>query len=143
MCRAENKASNHRSAKLHPGRRQRGFSHVEPANTASAGAPCHTLRPQAVQRRPWRAGRRWGRGSRVSKHSPTILTAGKPEMYEKKKKKKKSRWMERCSISPPAGRSNSCRAPASNSASLGGKAGENKPSLCLQPPCPAIAARSL
>lgn len=42
--------------KLHPGRRRRGFTHVEPANTASAGAPCHTLRPLAAQRRPRRGG---------------------------------------------------------------------------------------
>lgn len=73
--------------KLHPGLQQCRFTHVEPARKTSGGALCHTDRPLAVQPRPWRGG--WRCGCRVSKHSPTILTAWRPKMCKKEKEKKK------------------------------------------------------
>lgn len=137
MCRAENKASNHRSAKT------LAWPTALQIHTRGAGNQDEWRRPlphcpSSGHAAPTpRCGRRGCCG--VSKHSPTILTAGRRKM---RKKEKKARRMEGCSISPLDGRSNSCRAPAPDSASLGGSAGKNKPSPCAQPYCPARAVMS-
>lgn len=87
MCRAENKASNHRSAKT------LSWPPAMRIHTRGAGNQDEWRRPlphcPSSGRSALALEGAWRGGCRVSKHSPTILTAGRPVMCKKEKRKKK------------------------------------------------------
>lgn len=109
--------------KLSPGLQQRG---LQPRRVAPPSASLSVFWPCSV-------GPGGGRGRAVEElvnTPPQFSRLGGRDV----KKKSPNGWSV-SSISPLAGRSNSCCAPASDSASLGSSAGKSKLSLFLQPRC--------